>query len=673
MLNLRSLLEVIKKELKVLIRSKSSSLIVILGPLLIIFMVGLAFDSSGYHNIKLAAYSEDYSELAESYISKLSSNAYRVFKVSSEEECISLVKSGTHHACLIFSPNLRVSNQTKSKIEIYIDNSKLNIAWLIKDTIFQRVSNRSQELSKSLSQVLLNTFEEINDELFIKKKSVIALTTKNDELITDANDVINAGQSITVDVDESKFKTSEISSAISSASSGFSQYKNEVEDSLSTVVSSINAIETQAKSLNINDSLKQDLYTAISAAKSQASNISNQDTYDSAQSKLSSLSSYVNTIKTELARLKSEISEMTQSKNELLSQAQGMKQKLVDQLGKIMEIQQGINSIEQKINNLEVKDSDIISEPIETSVSPIVVKESHLSFLFPNLLVLIVMFVSLLISSTLVQMERSSKAHFRNLITPSNNLVFTFGSFLVTLLVVVIQIIIVLAITDLVFQTAIFSNFHYIMLISVVSSTLFILVGIIIAGIFNSEETSLMATLAVGLILLLVSGTILPLETMPSTMKAITELSPFVLAYNMYRDMILFKSTFSTISSEMGYMLLYVLILASLIFIMQSLFDKLSLKLHLRAHVPFKVAGKEVSGKKSMRSVFVKESKQMEYLRELIHDCKKILTKKNLSQADIDKVKKIYVKLLNTYDSMPVSERKKVFPEIDKIYKQISK
>jgi ABC-2 type transport system permease protein len=672
MLNFRSLLEVVKKELKVLIRSKSSSLIVILGPLLIIFMVGLAFDTSGYHNIKLAVYSEEYSDLAESYISKLSSNAYRVFKVSSEEECISLVKAGTHHACIVFSPNLRIGNQTKSQINIHIDNSKLNIAWLIKDTIFQRISNRSQEISQSLSQILLDTFDEINDELSIRKKSVISLTTKNDELITDANDIISAGQGIKVDVDESKFKTSEFSSSISSASSIFSQYKNEMEDSVSSVVSSINAIQSEAEDLNINDTLKQSLYNAISSAKTQASNISHQDTYESAQSKLSALSSYVDAIKTELTSLKTEISDMTESKNELLSQAQGMKQKLVDQLGKIMEIQQGINTIEQKIANLEVKDSDVISEPIETKVSPVVVKESHLSFLFPNLLVLIVMFVSLLISSTLVQMERSSKAHFRNLITPSNNLFFTFGSFLVTLLVVLIQIIIVLGITDLVFQTAIFSNFHYIMLISLVSSSLFILLGIIIAGIFNSEETSLMATLAVGLVLLLVSGTILPLETMPSNVKAVTELSPFVLSYDMYRDMILFKSTFSTISSEMGYMVLYVLVLTSLIFIMQNLFDKLSLKLHLRAHVPFKVAGKEISGKKTMKSVFVKETKQMEYLRELIHDCKKILSKKNLGQPDVDKVKKIYVKLLNIYDSLPISERKRVFPEIDKIYKKIS-
>ncbi len=672
MLNFRSLLEVVKKELKVLIRSKSSSLIVILGPLLIIFMVGLAFDTSGYHNIKLAVYSEEYSDLAESYISKLSSNAYRVFKVSSEEECISLVKAGTHHACIVFSPNLRIGNQTKSQINIHIDNSKLNIAWLIKDTIFQRISNRSQEISQSLSQILLDTFDEINDELSIRKKSVISLTTKNDELITDANDIISAGQGIKVDIDESKFKTSEFSSSISSASSIFSQYKNEMEDSVSSVVSSINAIQSEAEDLNINDTLKQSLYNAISSAKTQASNISHQDTYESAQSKLSALSSYVDAIKTELTSLKTEISDMTESKNELLSQAQGMKQKLVDQLGKIMEIQQGINTIEQKIANLEVKDSDVISEPIETKVSPVVVKESHLSFLFPNLLVLIVMFVSLLISSTLVQMERSSKAHFRNLITPSNNLFFTFGSFLVTLLVVLIQIIIVLGITDLVFQTAIFSNFHYIMLISLVSSSLFILLGIIIAGIFNSEETSLMATLAVGLVLLLVSGTILPLETMPSNVKAVTELSPFVLSYDMYRDMILFKSTFSTISSEMGYMVLYVLVLASLIFIMQNLFDKLSLKLHLRAHVPFKVAGKEISGKKTMKSVFVKETKQMEYLRELIHDCKKILSKKNLGQPDVDKVKKIYVKLLNIYDSLPISERKRVFPEIDKIYKKIS-
>ncbi|MDK2907643.1 MAG: type transport system permease protein [Candidatus Woesearchaeota archaeon] len=672
MLNLGKLREVIKKEFLTLIRSRFSSLIVIIGPLLIVFMVGLAFDTSGYHNIKLAVYSDEYSELTESYIDALSDNAYRVFKLSSQEECIQAVRSGTHHACIIFSPDLRVEADSNSSIDIYIDNSQLNLAGLIQDAIFKKISNRTTELSQSLSQKLLDVFEDINDELTIRKKSIIALTTQNDELITTTNSIISSSQGMTVDFDISDFKVLELSSAISSASRSFSQYGEIIDDSVSDLMSSLEEIESEASSLNINESYKSALYSAIDSAKELASNISNEDSFELVQSNIASLSSYVSSIENQLESLASEISSMNEARNKLISQTQAMKQTLVNQLSKIMEIQAGINAIEDMIADIEIKDSELISQPIKTTVSPVLVNETHLSYLFPNLLVLIVMFVSLLLSSTLVQMERNSKAHFRNLIIPSNKTVFSLGTFLVTLLLVLIQIMIILSITALVFKTAIFSNLHFILLISALSSSFFILLGIIIANLFRSEETSLMAALVVGLILLLLSGTLIPLESMPQNIRKVTEFSPFVLTYNTYRDMILFKSTFSTISSELGYMTLFLLILASLVFFMQGLFERLSLNLHIRRHVPFKVAGKEIQGRKKLKSVFVKESKQMVYLRSLVDDCNNLLSKPHLTASDIAKAKKMYINMLNIYDSLPLSERKKIFPELNEIYKKIN-
>ncbi|MDI3474106.1 MAG: type transport system permease protein, partial [Candidatus Woesearchaeota archaeon] len=454
MLNLGKLREVIKKEFLTLIRSRFSSLIVIIGPLLIVFMVGLAFDTSGYHNIKLAVYSDEYSELTESYIDALSDNAYRVFKLSSQEECIQAVRSGTHHACIIFSPDLRVEADSNSSIDIYIDNSQLNLAGLIQDAIFKKISNRTTELSQSLSQKLLDVFEDINDELTIRKKSIIALTTQNDELITTTNSIISSSQGMTVDFDISDFKVLELSSAISSASRSFSQYGEIIDDSVSDLMSSLEEIESEASSLNINESYKSALYSAIDSAKELASNISNQDSFEAVESNIASLSSYVSSIENQLKSLASEISSMNEARNKLISQTQAMKQTLVNQLSKIMEIQAGINAIEDMIADIEIKDSELISQPIKTTVSPVLVNETHLSYLFPNLLVLIVMFVSLLLSSTLVQMERNSKAHFRNLIIPSNKTVFSLGTFLVTLLLVLIQIMIILSITALVFKTA---------------------------------------------------------------------------------------------------------------------------------------------------------------------------------------------------------------------------
>ncbi len=662
--------EIIKKDIKMLLRSKTSSLIVVLGPLLIIFLVGIAFDNTGYHNIKIASYSPDYSDLADSYITRLSSQSYRVFKTESEIACVDAVKKGTYHACIIFSPDLVVSKDLESEIKIYIDNSKLNIAWIIKDTVFEKIDDKSKELSKSLSDVLLTAFEEIKNEVDIRKKSVVDLTTKNDALISQADTVSSKIEDMRMSYNDS-VPMSQISSGIGSAVSGFSSYKSRVDGLISDLESEFDKIEGSLADLNCTGSLSA-IRDSISEAKDVISNSSNDTDYETAKTAVEELDSYLSLISREISNIKTQISQLEASKGDAKSEAQAMKQGLLDQLGKIVEVQKGLNNIESEISNIQIKDSDVISDPIRTSVVPVVVETTHLTYLFPTLLVLIIMFVSLLVSSTLVQMEKTSNAHFRNLISPTKTIFFNAGAFVVTLLIVMVQLLIILVITDLSFDTAILHNLIFLLLISVVSATLFILIGILLGSIFNSEETSLLGTLVLGLALLMVSGTILPLEYMPATVRAIADFNPFVLTYQMLRDIILFKAGFDVISSEMSYMLLYALVLGVVVFFMHNIFEKRSMKLHQRIHIPFKVLGKNISDKKPKRSIFVKQSKQYTYLKELVTDAKKILGKDNLSSEDLKKSKKLYLKIIEVYDMLPVADRKKIFSDIEFIHKEIS-
>ena len=83
LLSLLKLGTMIKKDLKLLIRSKTSALVVLLGPLAIILLVGLAFNSSSLYNLRIASYSEGYSSLTDSIIESLKDQQYSVIKSSS--------------------------------------------------------------------------------------------------------------------------------------------------------------------------------------------------------------------------------------------------------------------------------------------------------------------------------------------------------------------------------------------------------------------------------------------------------------------------------------------------------------------------------------------------------------------------------------------------------------
>ncbi|MBT3731146.1 hypothetical protein HN840_04115, partial [archaeon] len=57
---------ILSKNMRLLVRSKLSALIFFFGPLLLVFLVALAFNTSTLYDLNVATYSESYSELADS-------------------------------------------------------------------------------------------------------------------------------------------------------------------------------------------------------------------------------------------------------------------------------------------------------------------------------------------------------------------------------------------------------------------------------------------------------------------------------------------------------------------------------------------------------------------------------------------------------------------------------
>ena len=62
---IQKLYGIIVKNIRLLLRSKSSSLIVILGPLLLVLLVGAAFNTATVYGIKVSVYSESYNSLTD--------------------------------------------------------------------------------------------------------------------------------------------------------------------------------------------------------------------------------------------------------------------------------------------------------------------------------------------------------------------------------------------------------------------------------------------------------------------------------------------------------------------------------------------------------------------------------------------------------------------------------
>ena len=99
---MKVLFTLIKKNFKLLIRSKFSALIILVGPLLIMLLTGLAFNNTNIYNINIGVFSEEYTEITDSFIEKLRIDQFIVLKTISESACINKIKEGEVHICVIF-------------------------------------------------------------------------------------------------------------------------------------------------------------------------------------------------------------------------------------------------------------------------------------------------------------------------------------------------------------------------------------------------------------------------------------------------------------------------------------------------------------------------------------------------------------------------------------------
>ena len=176
----KSISIIIKKNLKVLFRSKASALIIILGPLLVIFLAGLAFDNTNVYRVNIGVYSESYNALSESFMENLAENRFKVEKYDNEEICVDAIKDGVVHTCVIFSPDFTIGDQTKNEITFYIDYSRINLVYMVMETLSEKISSRSSELSLGLTTELVDTIAVAEQEIGSIKQTIVALTTQNE-------------------------------------------------------------------------------------------------------------------------------------------------------------------------------------------------------------------------------------------------------------------------------------------------------------------------------------------------------------------------------------------------------------------------------------------------------------------------------------------------------------
>lgn len=248
-------------------------------------------------------------------------------------------------------------------------------------------------------------------------------------------------------------------------------------------------------------------------------------------------------------------------------------QKIITELDGLKAKQEKIKT---DIESFNLKNADAIVNPITTKIEPVTSTNTRITYSFPYLLMLIVLLVGLMLSGTLVYMEKDSRAFFRTFTTPSRTIFFIWMTYLTSAIIILIQAIIVLAVVYFALGVPVLQNIEMTALIIFISMTVFIFLGMFIGHLFSTSEGITMSTIAVGSILMFLSNLILPVETLAPSIQKITQFNPYVMSSEGIRKAMLFGTNIQGLYLDLlmmiGYAVVIIIVTISLIKFMSSRF-----------------------------------------------------------------------------------------------------
>ena len=501
--------KIITKTLRLILRSKTSLAAVLLGPLLIITLVGLAFGNMNQYSLNIGVFAHEYDDLVESYMDMIQNDTtFKIARYPLVDLCLNDIKRGSTHTCIEFPRDFDLGVPGANEIKFYVDQSKSDILAIVRTIVISRLSERTAQIASEQTGDVLQRIDFVNNLI---TEEMVVLTEISDLSSNFNSELISALENI-----------EELNNLITKSAEGVHEIDNRFKEVVEYVIdlrdgalSAIDEIENASLRFD-KESLIQDLYN---------------DT-DSLSKEIADLISAHSTTRTGMfnqgSAIRSDIESVQSEMSSLFNLLNGVRASFAEATG--------------NFDGIDVSGAENLTAPIRTKVEPVVSEQAPLNYMFPTLLVLIITLVSVMLAGTLVVIEKTSSSFFRNFVTPTANITFIAGIFFTNVLVTLVQTVLILLVSTFVFGGAVLTNFPTIFVSLFIIASLFTLIGMLLGYLFNTQEMVSLSGIMVSSLFVLLSGILVPLEQMPEYMINLSRYNPLLLGESILRKAIIFET-----------------------------------------------------------------------------------------------------------------------------------
>jgi len=479
---------ILKRNFNIIINSKLSSIAIFLGPILLMVVVGVVLQNTELRAINVGIYSANWQEMrTDNFVQGFEGKIGQYTEENSLEACQSKVVNAEYNACIEikkgqYNPleNLGAANSAdlgvaSYQVTSYVDFSKTQIVW--------GVINRIQRVTDAQSLEMAST-------------GILDAVSKIDNLIN-------------------QIKTQR-------------DNLNEIGQGLSNMESSIQNIENNA------NSVKSELSLARSDIKAMQNKLSSLKTFAGITI---DMTNYINEIKFDLTNLDSKIAiaqSSTSSPSSIFSETTSLKGRITDMKNQVTSVISSMDEVISEWDNLKGIDLTKVSRPITSDYKSVLdSSESYggqslqtIDYLFPSFLMFFIIFVSLVFPATFIIRERTSKAYIRNATSKVKGRTFLIFNSLSCIIIISVQILVILFISELFLNVSILNNIRPIITIVLLAIGSLSLLGVAVGYLFNNHENSIIGAIILSLMFLIFLPGITPTEMLPSPFSSLLKLLP---------------------------------------------------------------------------------------------------------------------------------------------------
>jgi len=193
----------------------------------------------------------------------------------------------------------------------------------------------------------------------------------------------------------------------------------------------------------------------------------------------------------------------------------------------ITSLKAGAAEAKQKLDALAARDPVSVITPFSLETRQLFGGIRYLDAMFPSILAVILMFVTVLFSAVTVIKEKKTGTLKRVLLSPTTPLEFVLSKVSLVVVIAILQAVMLLAVAGAVFAVSInWPLVPYSFIVIALIAVTFSSIGMTVASLSDSENTALLASLVVCIPLLFLSGVFFPRELMIEPVRWMSLASP---------------------------------------------------------------------------------------------------------------------------------------------------